>query len=95
MRLDKDEKKALKYCLKDFNGDIYLFGSRCDDTKKGGDIDILLLSRDRVNPLKFSLQIQTKFFVICEQRLDVIVYRDHPFYREILKSAKRLDLDRI
>ncbi len=42
MRLDALESEALKYALNDFNGDVYLFGSRTDDTKKGGDIDILV-----------------------------------------------------
>ena len=36
MRLDALEREALKYALNDFNGDVYLFGSRIDDTKKGG-----------------------------------------------------------
>ena len=38
MRLDKLERGALKFVLKDFKGEIYLFGSRLDDDKKGGDI---------------------------------------------------------
>ena len=92
MRLDKYERKALKNALKDFNGTVYLFGSRLDDAKKGGDIDILLLPEDRkkINSLKLSLQIQTKFFSVCEQNIDVVVYNNHPFYDEIIKNAKKL-----
>jgi predicted nucleotidyltransferase len=95
MRFDKHEKKALRYCLKDFNGDVYLFGSRLDDNKKGGDIDLLLIPEDKTNPLKLSLKIQTKFFSMCEQRIDVIVYSNNPFCKEIIKIAKRLDIARI
>ncbi|MEW5803102.1 MAG: nucleotidyltransferase domain-containing protein [bacterium] len=97
MRLDECERRALKQCLSDFNGEVYLFGSRLDDTKKGGDIDILLFPRISVaHPLKLSLRIQTKFFSLCEQQLDVVVYReDDPFYREIMKDAQRLDIERI
>jgi len=77
MRLDECERQALKYCLADFEGEIYLFGSRLDDTKRGGDIDILLLPKTSVvNPLKLSLRIQTKFFSMCEQHIDVVIYRD-------------------
>ena len=38
MRLDKIEKEALKKSLMDFKGEVFLFGSRLDDGKKGGDI---------------------------------------------------------
>ena len=36
MRLDTQEKEALRFALKDFRGKAYLFGSRLDNTKKGG-----------------------------------------------------------
>ena len=62
MRLDALEREALKYALNDFDGDAYLFGSRIDDTKRGGDIDILLVPKERTNSLKLSLGIQRKFF---------------------------------
>lgn len=94
MRLDKYERIALKNALKDFNGAVYLFGSRLDDAKYGGDIDILLLPEDKekINSLKLSLQIQTKFFSVCEQYIDVVVYSNHPFCDEIIKNAKKLDI---
>ena len=43
MRLTKKEIKVIKtYFNQFFNGEIYLFGSRIDDTKRGGDIDLYL-----------------------------------------------------
>lgn len=92
MRFDKNERMALRYSLADFNGDIYLFGSRLDDAKRGGDIDILLLPKEKRNALKLSLEIQTKFFSKCEQKIDIIIYNDQPFCKEIIKNAKRLDI---
>jgi len=62
MRLDIQEKEALRFALKDFKGEVYLFGSRLDDKKKGGDIDILLIPERKITPLKLSLKIQTRFF---------------------------------
>src|SRR3972149_4615427 len=95
MRLDTQEKEALRFALKDFRGKAYLFGSRLDNTKKGGDIDILLIPEKKVTPLKLSLKVQTRFFSRCEESIDVVVYRDTPFCREIIKNAKRIDISRI
>lgn len=44
MRLDKNERVALERAIDGVEGDVYLFGSRADDTARGGDIDILVFS---------------------------------------------------
>ena len=90
MRLDVCEKGALRYALNDFDGDVYLFGSRIDDTKRGGDIDILLVPKEKVNSLKLSLKIQRKFFSRCEENIDVVIYDESPFCQELIKNAKKL-----
>jgi uncharacterized protein len=92
MRLDDTEKKALKYALDEFKGDVYLFGSRLDRKKRGGDIDLLLIPSIKVLPLKTTLTIQARFFSQSEQKLDVVVYDGNdPFCREIIKGAKHID----
>ncbi len=45
MRLDKNERIALKNALKDFNGAVYLFGSRLDDAKYGGRYRYVIIYR--------------------------------------------------
>jgi len=95
MRLDKQEKKALKYALQNFQGEIYLFGSRTDNAGRGGDIDILLVPKSASGHFKLALDIQKKFFSHCEENIDVLIYKNSPFCREILKHAKRLDIQRI
>lgn len=95
MRLDEQEKEGLRFALKNFKGEVYLFGSRLDDKKKGGDIDLLLIPERRKVSLKLSLRIQTRFFSRCEERIDVVVYRNTPFCKEILKNAKRVDISGI
>ncbi len=94
MRFDNQEKEALKFALKSFKGDVYLFGSRLNASKKGGDIDLLLLPQNKKaqSALRLSLDIETKFFSKCEESIDVLVYDDSLFCREILKRAKKLDL---
>lgn len=95
MRLDEDEKIALKESLKDFSGEVYLFGSRLNNKKNGGDIDILLVPKTDSNHIKLSLEIQRKFFSICEEDIDVIIYDESLFSKEILKNAQRIDIKRI
>lgn len=92
MRLDLQERGALKFALKDFKGEVYLFGSRLDDAKNGGDIDLLLVPAQGVNPLRLSLRVKTRFFSKCEEKIDVIVYEDNLFCKEALKNAKRINI---
>ncbi len=42
MRLDNTQKKALFKAIEGIDNETCLFGSRVDDMKKGGDIDILI-----------------------------------------------------
>ena len=70
-RLDKQEKMALEYALSDIRDEAYLFGSRIDPNKKGGDIDLLIYSQ--ADPLRLSRRIVLKFFEKCEEKIDVIV----------------------
>jgi len=70
-RLDDQEKTALDYALDDINEEVYLFGSRADIIKKGGDIDILVFTK--ADPLETSQKIGLRFFEKCEEKIDVIV----------------------
>jgi predicted nucleotidyltransferase len=95
MRLDQLERDALKFAFKDFKGNVFLFGSRLDDQKRGGDVDLIIIPDNKpyANPFKGSMEIQKRFFSRLEQSLDVIVYdKNNPFCMEMLKNAKKLDL---
>lgn len=71
MRLDSIERKALENAIRDVDAEVYLFGSRIDNNKKGGDIDILIFSDQ--NSYKLSQSVSVKFFMECEEKIDVIV----------------------
>jgi predicted nucleotidyltransferase len=74
MRLHDQQKSFLKKRIKEqFPGSrIYLFGSRADDTKKGGDIDILLLSKEKLS-LKDKWSIKRDFCgKFGEQEMDIV-----------------------
>ena len=46
MRLEKDEIASIRSVIKllDSKAKIFLYGSRVDDSKRGGDIDLLVVS---------------------------------------------------
>ncbi len=95
MRLSEEEKGCLKKALEDFEGEIYLFGSRLRDDLQGGDIDLLLVPSKPENPVELALKVQVRFLLECDQEIDVLVYRDTEFYREVLKNAKRISLEEL
>ncbi len=59
-------------------GDIYLFGSRVDDSKKGGDIDLYLVLKNHKNlfekKIKFLSRIKRE---LGEQKIDVVFNVDN------------------
>ena len=69
--MDEQEKRALKHSLKGIKGEVYLFGSRLDDKRKGGDIDLLVFAQG--SPYRISQDISVNFFKECEEKNDVIV----------------------
>jgi predicted nucleotidyltransferase len=71
MRLSEIERNSLEDAIKDVDAEVYLFGSRVDNSKKGGDIDILVFSNE--NPLKLSQKIANHFFSQLDSKIDVLV----------------------
>jgi predicted nucleotidyltransferase len=82
MRLTNQEIKSIKESFHQVfdTGKIYLFGSRIDDSLKGGDID-LFIELDIVLTVKEVLDKTNKFKIslydkIGEQKIDVIISKD-------------------
>lgn len=91
MRLKIDQIKIFKNKLYEISSSakIYLFGSRTDDTKKGGDIDLLIVSDSLTKRDLRSLRIEF-FKHFGEQKLDVILDDgkfENPFTRHIFQKA--------
>jgi len=77
MRLKPEEISVITSAVleKDSQAKIYLFGSRADDSARGGDIDILVLS-GRLT-FKDKLKIKAKIFESMEdQKLDILISPD-------------------
>ena len=73
--------------------DCYLFGSRTSDVSKGGDIDLLLLTPEKL-PLPLLRRMRrTILNTIGEQKLDIVNFQftsTHPFKRVALERAIKL-----
>ncbi len=91
MRLSKEEVSLLKEKLRMLSSTakLYLFGSRIDDTKKGGDIDLLVVSSDLKK--KDLRKLRVEFFKeFGEQKMDIVLDNgnfDTPFVKLISKKA--------
>jgi predicted nucleotidyltransferase len=94
MRISNYEKNAIVKSIKnaDETAKIWLFGSRADDTKKGGDIDIAILS-DKISRIQ-------KYYIryaieeeIGLQKIDIIISKDFtkPFFSYAVSQGVRLD----
>ena len=77
MRLSTQEQQAVSQAIHetDAGAAIYLFGSRADDTAKGGDIDLLVLSKKikLMDKLHILAQLHQS---IGERKIDIAVYPD-------------------
>lgn len=94
IRLSKDEIEVLKKSLRqlDENAKLYLFGSRIYPQKKGGDIDLLILS-DILNRQDLRTIRLTFFNHFGEQKLDIVLdaHKIHkPFTKHILTQVVAL-----
>ena len=74
MRLTNDEVNTLKDSLSRLSktAQLFLFGSRVDDTKRGGDIDLLVVSSELT--LRDLRKIKFDFFDnFGEQKIDIVL----------------------
>jgi len=95
MRLTNFEINSIKKAfLETFEeGKIYLFGSRIDDTKRGGDIDLYLcpskkFDDERVRRRDFLIKLDE---YIGEQKIDAIMAKDET--RLIEQEALRTGIE--
>ncbi len=90
MRLSKTEKSAIIEAVTrvDPEARIYLFGSRADDGKKGGDIDILIFSKRLTFDDKLKIKASI-FEKIEEQKIDIVIAKDakDPFVKMIQEQG--------
>lgn len=90
MRLRERDVKAIKESFEAvFNdGTVYLFGSRTDDLKRGGDIDLFIETSDTSDLFTKKIRFLAKLKrAIGDQKIDVVFNTDGS--RLIEKEARR------
>ena len=87
MRLSEKEIAIIKTAISDIFGEatIYLFGSRLNPNKKGGDIDLFVVAKDKSNLLQKKIKALSRLERALYKPVDIVVHRD--FNREIEKEA--------
>ncbi len=85
MRLKPREIETIKAVINDHLSDarIYLFGSRLDESKKGGDIDLFISAEKLDYPSK--VKIRSKLERFLGKPVDIVFHRD--FSRPIEQKA--------
>jgi len=80
MRLTNYEVNMIKKAFQEsfVDGKIYLFGSRVDDSKRGGDIDLYIVPSkkfedERERKVRFLIKLDE---YIGEQKVDVVIAKD-------------------
>lgn len=93
MRLSEYEIDILKSTILDhiFDGEIFLFGSRVDDSKKGGDIDIFVETKQNIT-LKEELQILSEIELKgISRKVDLVIKtpfkKEQSIFETILKEG--------
>jgi uncharacterized protein len=77
MRLSDPERKTIVSAVRryDAQAQVFLFGSRVDDAKKGGDIDLMVRSTS-IGPAERRRIRRTICDAIGEQKIDILVVAD-------------------
>ena len=85
MRLKEKEILIIKETVVDIFGEaqVYLFGSRVDERKKGGDIDLFIVSENATFQNK--IKALAKLKRLLHKPIDLVLHKD--FNREIEQEA--------
>jgi len=101
MRLTPFEITTIKQKAKNIFGDtvkVYLFGSRVDDSKKGGDIDLYVMAEDQDNLYEKKIKFLSALDIsLGEQKIDVVIAKDknRPIEKEAIAKGIELNLENL
>ncbi|HNV63344.1 MAG: nucleotidyltransferase domain-containing protein [Bacteroidales bacterium] len=100
MRLNEFQIETINTLAKKHFGEgttVYLFGSRTDENKKGGDIDLFITNKDEK---KLNIEAKVRFLAelkakIGDRKIDVVfdnafTRQKENFYRTIIRERVKL-----
>lgn len=95
MRLNLKDIQTIIRIAKEIYGEdvsVYLFGSRTDDTKRGGDIDLLIRTKSERKGILDRIRMKARLKqVLGDQKIDIIGdYEDSAVAREAIITGIRL-----
>ncbi|QEA38142.1 nucleotidyltransferase domain-containing protein [Pistricoccus aurantiacus] len=97
MRLTEEQKARLLAEVHDAVGvacDVRLFGSRLDDSRRGGDLDLLLITRSPLPRLQVA-ELKQSLEEVLYLPVDIVTYTQGteptPFQAIALAQARSLD----
>ena len=93
IRLSTQEINAIKAAVASLDAEarVFLFGSRTDPLQKGGDIDLLILSK-KLQPID-GVKITRKLFeTLEEQKIDILIASEilDPFVKIAFETGREL-----
>lgn len=90
MRLSAHELQSIRDTLlaQDANGRIWLFGSRTDDARRGGDIDLYFETSQPIS-LKTALALEYRLASLCDTKVDLLVRNPGQVEKPIHAIAKK------
>ncbi|PCH53403.1 MAG: hypothetical protein COC22_02870 [Flavobacteriaceae bacterium] len=90
MRLEQQDAAAIKRLLTNTLGQdtkVWLFGSRVDDDKRGGDIDLYVEAKQPC-PLATKLQLMTQIQKLVDMRkVDLVIHAQGDMVKDIGRTA--------
>jgi len=101
MRLSLFEISTIQHNAQNIFGNevkVYLFGSRVDDNKKGGDIDLYLVPENTDNLYEKKIKFLSALdMTLGEQKIDVVIAKDktRPIEKEAIEKGIELNLENI
>jgi len=91
MRLSEHYRRVIRETAEKIFGpgtEVYLFGSRVDDSRRGGDIDLYIVPGERTELFEKKGRFLARLWsLLGEQKIDVVIAKDPE--RPIEKIARK------
>jgi len=92
LRLSSREIELIKNSVRSTLGDVpvYLFGSRVDENKRGGDIDLYIIAPTQNDLFRKTMRLKTRLEDLLYKPVDIVISKDRnrPIEQEAIKGVR-------